>query len=506
HWSAPVTRAVLMIFLFILARWLGRRVSRVQVLALSFFIITVISPRELFSIGLQLSFVAVAIIFFAVPHLYPAREEEGKRSLMLSFALRQVNYLLLSLFVGIGLFPLLSYHFGKASLNGILGNLIGVPLMAMLVPLSFLLIFVPAGNLLFTALANTYNLLHGIFDAWVSFIARLPLYAENLYFLPWQLLLLSTAILCFYLLVNKRFSWIKYTLGSSALLAGIILISGFLSKELKVYVFDAGVADCTLVQTPSGEMIMIDTGQGYPRLAPSGDRQYDSWMQRRLLSWLKRRRIESIDHLVLTHMHQDHYGGLPALATELKINRIYVSDETQAHPLWKTWQAEGMFSATLIHTISDTITYQLRDVRLKFLHPDSLHYSTSENDRSLVFRMDYGHTSYLFTGDIEADAEQYILSRYAGELKADYLKVPHHGSKTSSTPAFIRTVLPREAWITSSARNKHGFPHKESIETLTRYDAQVHITHSGSILHTRSATQKRIDKRAVHGKFWRTKE
>ena len=89
--------------------------------------------------------------------------------------------------------------------------------------------------------------------------------------------------------------------------------------------------------------------------------------------------------------------------------------------------------------------------------------------------------SYLFTGDIEARDERWLVSRYPDEIDTDYLKVPHHGSKSSSTDEFIYHVSPIEAWISVGIPNRYKFPHPSTLQTLQKYDAEIRMTNDGTV-------------------------
>jgi competence protein ComEC len=95
----------------------------------------------------------------------------------------------------------------------------------------------------------------------------------------------------------------------------------------------------------------------------------------------------------------------------------------------------------------------------------------------------------LFTGDIEAEAENYLVDNYAQELQADFLKIPHHGSRNSSSSEFLQAVNPQEVWITASSRNSYHFPHPETIKRLQKQQTKIFITGNGTI-------RKMIDSRS----------
>lgn len=489
NWAAPISRAIIMILVLILARWISRPVSKAQILAAAFFIITIISPLELFNAGFQFSFLSAGIIFFVRWQVPVFSMEARQKSHVADLIAKVVNMCSLAGVVALGIYPLTWLYFGKAGLNGIVGNLLGLPLIGLLVPLSMLMLILPGGSGFFKILKYSYMWGYDLFESWIGMTSRLPFYREGLALRPTLWIAFSFAVLSFFMWISGKKRSIRYAVVTAVLLILAFNLGPLLrgKDSLSIHVFNAGVADCSLIRLKSGENILVDTGNAYPaRNQSTEEMDYslpDSWASKKLLNWLYKNKINTLDYVLVTHMHMDHYGGLPTILRELEVRNIVVTDETSSHPLWQLWEAADYFASSTIHTITDTISLQIGDVRLKFLHPDRSYTTLNENNRSLVFRLDSGGQSYLFTGDIEEDAEHHILERYIDELDADYLKVAHHGSKTSSTREFIQAVTPKQAWVTSSIKNKYGFPHQEAIDILHRYNAEVSFTFNGSIVH-----------------------
>lgn len=493
NWAPPITRAISMIALFILSRWYSRPVSKAQILALSLFLVTAVDPTQLFSIGLQLSYASVAIIFFAVPTVHIFGNKATELTVSQHFINRQVNHLLLSLLVGIGILPITLWYFGKASLNGVIGNIPAIPLIMLMIPVSLLVLLLPSGSAVYQVFHAVYTWFYYLFEGWTQRVSSLPFFVENFQLGIVELLGVTVLVISFLLLVMGQRRKLKYALFTALFLFPIILLYPHLSTKpnMELIVFNADVADCTFIRLEDESTILIDTGMAYNRQHAKAEQfsvsdidLENSWLQRKLLKWFKTHNVKRVDYLILTHMHNDHYGGIPALFQNFPVRNIIVSDETQSNSLWQIWEEKGLFASSQIHTITDTISFHISDVRLKFLHPDKAYSSIAENNRSLVFRLDRGGKRYLFTGDMEAPAEEYLLAKYPEELKADYLKVSHHGSKSASTEDFIRNTQAREAWISSSQRNRYGFPHREVMDRLGKYNVKIQITSGGSIRHT----------------------
>ncbi len=474
HWSPPVTRSVLMIGLMILARWRSIPLGGAQLLALSLLIITVANPDQLFNIGLQLSFLCIGVIILGLPKIVWIRESQLPADALRGRVNGFFDLLLLNLAVGLAIMPLTLHYFGTASLNGILGNLLGIPLSGALLTVCFIVLVIPGGNWLSAAYIASYRLLLGLFNRWTEFVARLPFWLENTWITGLQLLgALLVVISLLYLLRRLKLSWIP--LPVAALGLALVFLPQLRSRpEGGIYLFACGTGDCVLASFPGGETLLVDAG-------PKFHNAETSWASRKLLPWLARANISRVDWMVLTHLDADHSGGFPELANSLTISNLAVTDETTRDPKWAEWLASGLLEGIEVHTVSDTASFRVGGARLKFLHPDADYFTESSNGASLVFRLDYLDTSYLFTGDADIDAEAHLLAVYPEELKADFLKAGHHGSRTSSSQEFVRAVMPQEVWITVAERNQWGFPHPEPLNAFRRYAGRIRSTSEGSI-------------------------
>ncbi|MDD2331515.1 MAG: DNA internalization-related competence protein ComEC/Rec2 [Candidatus Cloacimonetes bacterium] len=482
HWHPPISRAILMIALFLIANWMSRPVSPAQVISLSLFIITLVQPEQLFSIGLQLSYTAVMVIFYVLP-LFPSFSAKESQSWLEKIAGRALDYLILSFLVSLAILPFTLHYFGRGTLNGVIANLLGIPVISVMVPLSFLILFVPSGTILFDALLSSYNWLYSFFAQWADFCARLPLdiHANLPPAWIWALIIL---IATSFLILRKRFKLLKRLAIPAAVLVLLLLLQPFMSRsDFRIIVFDTGVADCIYLQM-GDKKLMIDTGPAYLNYGRARKREtQDNWMQRKGLSWLGRNRIRELDYLFLSHLDSDHAGGVESLVMALKIKNIVISRFVKEHPLWQKWEETQLFGNARLTIVPDTMSILLPQARIKILHPDCDYNNRDENNSSLVLRIDHKQKSYLFAADIEAEAEEYLLQNHPSELKSDYLKVPHHGSPGSSTEAFILQVDPREVWISSSRFNHYNFPGERVLNLFDRYGIPVKMTADGSIHH-----------------------
>ncbi|NLZ53145.1 MAG: MBL fold metallo-hydrolase, partial [Thermoanaerobacteraceae bacterium] len=250
--------------------------------------------------------------------------------------------------------------------------------------------------------------------------------------------------------------------------------------ELKVHFLDVGQGDSILITTGSNAML-ID----------AGDRGYGS----SVVSYLKKQGVKKLDYLILTHPHADHIGGAADVVKAFEIGKIImpkVSHTTKTFEnLLLTIQNKGL----KITSPNPGDEYELGGARFKILAPNSSSYK-SMNDHSVVTRIAFGNTAFLFTGDAESTSESQILSK-GFDVKSDVLKVGHHGSKTSTTASFLKNVSPKYAVISVGKGNNYGHPTQEVLERLDSQGIKVYRTdEAGTIIATSDGTNITFDKDA----------
>jgi competence protein ComEC len=483
QWSPPVMRAIVMILLYVGARLLQRPVSPLQIMALSLLLITLVDPVQLFSIGLQLSYLCVLTIFLISPLL---RHEVRTRSPWKKGLIKSGYWLLDMVFISVGisvfLLPLTLYYFLRASLNAIPGNVLGIPLIGFLLPLSLVLMFLPQGWLFFQWLRPVYAVALYVFDRWVEWTAKLPFYLDSV-------ALSLPMLVALYLVLGAVLVRLKTGLRLRRLSYALLLLSvPFfiwsslpLRQPFKLTVFNAGMGDCTLVQYPDGQVLMVDTGPVY---TDKEGNLTGSWLGSRLKRWLVSKKLSTVDLLVLTHLHDDHAGGVTDLFSSMRVRNLIVSGHTARTREWQALLQSGILKDTRITVLEDTLSLPFAGSRLTFLHPAADYPDTDANDCSLVLRLDYKDFSALLAADITATAEQHLLMTCPALLDADLLKAPHHGSRSSNSAAFIQAVSPRQVCITASRRNRFRFPHTVTLQRYAQYGVKPVVTGDGSFVIT----------------------
>ncbi|EIV99899.1 putative hydrolase (metallo-beta-lactamase superfamily) [Thermoanaerobacter siderophilus SR4] len=233
------------------------------------------------------------------------------------------------------------------------------------------------------------------------------------------------------------------------------------SNKLIVSFIDVGQGDSIFIQTPSGKTMLIDAG------VPE--------MGSKVVDYIKSRGVNKIDILIGTHPHADHIGGIPAVIENFEIGKFYMPKVTTTTKTFENVLRAAKAKGLSISVAKAGVTLDLgEEIKAKMLAPNSTHYDDL-NNYSAVIKVTYGNTAFMFTGDAEKESEQEMLSK-GYDLKADVLKVGHHGSSSASTWAFLKAVNPKYAVISVGKNNDYGHPHKETMEKLKSLGVIVYRT------------------------------
>ena len=231
----------------------------------------------------------------------------------------------------------------------------------------------------------------------------------------------------------------------------------------EVSFINVGQGDCALIQLPGNRDVLIDAG---------GKEDDYSVGEDTVKPYLFYKGAYDIEYAIASHGHIDHIGGLISLFDVIKIKNLVVpagfGTTDEAKMLLEKAKA---LSVPIIYMQHGDALWFGENMSIEAILPDEKlkKFSTSENDNSLMLRLVYGETSFLFTGDASALAEGYAAAEYPDLISAEVLKVSHHGSKTASCEAFLDVVKPRYAYIPVGA-NYYGHPAKETMQNLFMRD------------------------------------
>jgi competence protein ComEC len=473
--GVAAVRSTIMMLSFLLALLLDREKDLYDALFLAAFLILIVSPASLFDVSFQLSFLAVLAILYLIPRFteffssfkaWPLKswvEEQPRWKMKLLLYLGAS--LLTSTAAILGTGPLVGYYFNRISMAGFFSNLLLVPLMGLgntlLSLLAAFLIFVslPLAKILMAL--NVFLL--DISLTLVDLFSRIPLAARrvNTPTFPELFLFYGMIVLAANL---KRWKRALYAL-IGVLLIFVSLQAYFYyavsqNKELTVTILDVGQGDAAVVHFPHGKVMVIDGG-GSP------DGSFDPG-ERIVAPCLWKMKNKAIDFLVNTHPHPDHLQGLLFLLDNFKIGEVWHNGERAEDDSL----AERFLSAAgerLQRMGRGRGPLEINGVKVEFLHPPLDRNEASSlvgNNASLVLRLTFGEVSFLFCGDVEAAAEEEIR-RTNPNLQSSIIKVPHHGSKTSSTEEFVKSVQPKFAVFTVRGGGRHRLPHPT---VLRRYE------------------------------------
>jgi competence protein ComEC len=247
---------------------------------------------------------------------------------------------------------------------------------------------------------------------------------------------------------------------------------------LDVVFFDVGQGDVVLMSTPGGEHVLVDTG---PRSFGG-----TSAAAHTVVPYLKQRGIDHLSVVVVTHPDADHLGGLPSLLRAVSVGRVLHSGQEVETDLYERSRALLEQKAVPAREVQRGDIFSVGAVRLQVLGPParpSRHGIDSENGRSVVLHMAYGETEILLPGDIEAGAERDLIRSYSGQLGSHVVKVPHHGSETSSTSSFVQAVTDTsretKAVVSVGRSNRFGMPDENVLSRWEEQGASVYSTADG---------------------------
>lgn len=475
--GVPAQRTFYMLAVVAAAVWLGRIASSSHVLCLALGIVVLRDPWAMLWPGFWLSFGAVAAILYACSGRLGEQTRGWRAGCMLAARTQWA--------VTIGLAPLTLLLFGQVSLVSPLANAIAIPVISLCVtPLALV------GSILPSPLAD---LVLGVAHLGIALLAWPLQWLAAPGLAVWTAPAPAPWILALALVGT---AWMLAPRGWPRRWAGLAAWTPLLTQlpsapapgQFNVTAFDVGQGMALLVETHR-HRLLYDTG---PQYAPGA-----SGASRVILPYLRGRGIERLDALVVSHSDLDHVGGADAVLATLDVGEL-LSSLAATHPLLPKAGRQRRCVAGQEWTWDG--------VRFEMLGPDPAIYANARlkaNARSCVLRVSAAGTAILLAADIEAAQEAELVARAGERLRAQVLLVPHHGSGTSSTAAFLAAVRPELALFQVGYRNRYRHPKKQVVE---RYQAlgiaQMRTDQSGAIALDSADGLKPRAYRIEHARYW----
>jgi competence protein ComEC len=480
-----VIRATIMVITFFFSILFNRERNLLHTLALAAFLILIFSPPSLFDVSFQLSFLAVLSILYLVPRILQGLKKEGI-SLPSKTSWKQniFKYLKISLLVTavatLGTAPFVALHFNRISPVGLVTNLFIIPWVGFLiVPLSLIasllsFSFYP----LATLLIHVNDFLTLILLKAVASFASFP-FASLFVSTPTTFEIILFYLLLFFVVHLQKGRRVRYLfIGLCVVLAFDLAFwnfKGLFQKNLTLTFIDVGHGDSILIEFPKGKRMLIDGGGLHEDRFDIGKNV--------IAPFLWKKKIHRIDYLVLTHPDPDHLKGLNFVASHFSIGQFWdngLRADSESYSKLSDILKEKKIEVQSINENSPSL--MINGMQISFFNPPGLdifykpRLSPSHfNNGSLVMRIQFKNVSVLLAGDIAQEAE-YRIMRKGCPLRADILKIPHHGSSSSSTLLFLQGVRPTYAILSVGERNIGRLPHPEVLKRYQQLGAKVFRT------------------------------
>ncbi len=477
-------RAMVMVLTYMMAIVLDRASEAVASLALAAIVICVALPGSTADIGFQLSFASVLAIVLGMRRFAAWMDMRQRRGRLPGepaargwvIAERPLGYVAVSFWAMIGTAPLTAFHFNQVSFVGLVANAVVVPIMGFgatvvgLVGAAFGFVSEAAAERILWLASfalDASNWLARWFsdwpEAWIRSFTPTPVE-----------MVLAYALIALWLGApfarvddpapdEPRRRWIEWRLvGASIVLVLVAIDAGwwccqrFFSRDLRVTFLSVGEGDAAVVRFPGGRVMLIDGGGAYAGF---------DYGERVIAPYLWSQKILHVDYLVLSHPDADHFGGFGYIASNFTPGEFWTPSIPSPDRGYVLMLIALMQAHVRLRTIDASAPLAtVGGVAVNAL-VESAARGAMHNNGSLILRLAFGRVGYLFSGDIEAETENALVEQGA-DLHATVLKVPHHGSRTSSTASFIRAVHPEVAVISDGYLNRFHFP---APEIVTRY-------------------------------------
>lgn len=382
-------------------------------------------------------------------------------SYVLVFSLQAANGLpsfLKSVAINLALMPFLLLYFYQVNIFTALFNLLAIPYFNFIVlPAAFISFIFPFTARFFQQLlAFTEAILQSLSLSKIGLIS----FGKIAYWQAWLLFSLTIAVIVLrrkklYVKVWKKACW-------SLLLLYVLFFAGiYFPLQGQVTFIDVGQGDSILITTPLKRRVyLIDTGG---KLNFTGHKVKPQ-LDRLTLPFLRAQGISKIDGVFISHQDADHCGDLSELLKKVQVKKLYLAQGLIENPSFQK-RIRGQIQHTQIVEVLSGAAWRQAGLDLQVLYPDNP--GSGKNEDSLSLLITIAGRKWLFTGDLDQAGEEKIAASYP-ELKVDYFKLGHHGSKTASSPNFLRQINPELTFISAGVNNRFGHPHPQTLATLRK--------------------------------------
>lgn len=458
-----VVRAVIMMEILLFGDIIYRDVDIFNSLGLAAIIILAIRPYQLWDVSFQLSFVTVGGLVLAGKFIMGGH----------TFKEKLIYGIKTGVVVNLVSFPIVAWHFYSIPLFGCFANLIVLPLIGLLV--GFAIISVLVGLVWIQGasfLGGTVFAILKIYEGTCRFFTAIP-FSTVLTGRPsliWVVLYYTLLLIIFF----WRFKGQRVAF-SINLFVLLLLITGnsLIIGNTDVAFIDVGQGDCVVVHTYDNKTYIIDGGgKAETVFGNNTGKKY-------VIPYLESRGIKTVDGVFITHMDTDHAIGCAELIAFYDVENVYLSNyEWADNSLYNFITQLANWRGTKVNFIGAGEQAKINsETTMECLYPyeNKIIDDNNDNHGSLVLKLNVGEKSILFTGDIEGDDEMLIMLSGA-DLGADVIKVSHHGSKNSSTEAFLEAVGPKAAVISCGKNNNYGHPSMEALWRIEDTQANIFTT------------------------------
>lgn len=461
NFTPSVTRACIMAILTLLSSIIYRKSDVYTNISVAALITLIFNPYSLLDLGFQLSYGGTIGIIIFIKRI----QEKKSNSKVINY-IKQMA--LVSIYANIIIIPIMMYHFNTVSFTFIISNIMASPILGIIVITGFLFIIAsitvkPLTRLIAIFIKPILSILIKI----SQICSKLP-FSNILVVTPYMFNVISYYAIILYCIKSKKNNKCKIIICLLIVLILINFIIYIFPQKLRIFFIDVGQGDSTLIITPDKKTVLIDGG---------GSDSFDVG-EKVLLPYLLDRRILKVDYVLISHFDTDHCGGILTIMEKVKVKNIIISEQAEHSENYERFKKLMINKKIRLIEVKKGDKIKIgRYSEFKILFPTSRLLSENPlNNNSIVAQFNYNNFKMLFTGDIEKLAEQQILKTEKAEIRADILKVAHHGSKTSSIPEFIKAVRPKIALIGVGKNNTFGHPNQQTIKNLENIKCRIYRT------------------------------